>query len=188
MKRHLRLMAEGGYWEIVGFRLADSIVAVFGNILLIPTILPLFLIGLYMGKTGMFHDVSAHLDRWKKLCMHSLWIGLLFSVLTTALMHDLTPIPAYIAYGLGFGIRIFTGPILMLFYVSALVLVLRRETRQNIMKPFASVGRMALTNYLMQNAHFGLHFHGYGLGTLRQGPRAGAGLLLSSGYTCSKSS
>ncbi|QKY68568.1 DUF418 domain-containing protein [Lentibacillus sp. CBA3610] len=176
----LTVMADGGYWEIVGFRLADSIFAVFGNILLIPTILPLFLIGLYMGKTGMFHDIGAHISRWKKLCAHSLWIGILFSVLTTAMMHDLTPIPAYIAYGLGYGIRIFTGPILMLFYISALLLVLRKETRQSIMKPFASVGRMALTNYLMQTLILVFIFHGYGLGLYGQ-VTSGAGILISVG-------
>ncbi|QQK80683.1 DUF418 domain-containing protein [Salicibibacter cibi] len=176
----LTVMAEGGFWEIVGFRFSESIFTVFGNIFVVPTILPLFLIGLYMGKTGMFHDVGAHLGRWKKICIHSLWIGLLFSVLTTAMMHDLTPIPAYIAYGLGFGMRIFTGPILMLFYVSALVLLLRKETRQKIMKPFASVGRMALTNYLMQTLILVFIFHGYGLGLFGQ-VGSGAGLLISVG-------
>lgn len=176
----MTVMAEGGYWEIVGSRLGGSISVIFGNIFLMPTILPLFLIGLYMGKTGMFHDVGVHLGRWKRICIHSSWIGIGFSVLTTAVMHDLTPIPAYIAYGLGFGIRMFTGPILMLFYVSALVLLLRKETRQKIMKPFAAVGRMALTNYLMQTLILVFIFHGYGLGLYGQ-VSSGIGLLLSVG-------
>ncbi|MFA1822829.1 DUF418 domain-containing protein [Virgibacillus oceani] len=174
------MMAEGGYWEIVGFRFTDSMINIISNIFSIPTILPLFLLGLYMGKTGMFHHAEAHLGRWKRICLHSLWAGLLTSVATTMLMHNLTPIPSYIAYGVGFGLRTLTGPILMLFYLSAIILLTRKEIQKKIMKPFANVGRMALTNYLMQTLILVFIFHGYGLGLYGQFS-SGAGLLLSIG-------
>jgi uncharacterized protein len=174
------MMAQGGYWEIVSFRFTDSIINILSNIFSVPAILPLFLLGLYMGKTGMFHEAEAHLGRWKRICIHSLWAGMLSSVAATALMHNFTPIPSYLAYGIGFGLRTLTGPILMLFYVSVLVLLTRKKMQQAIMKPFANVGRMALTNYLMQTLFLVLIFHGYGLGLFGQFS-SGAGLLLSIG-------
>jgi len=174
------MMAEGGYWEIVGFRFTESITVIFSAIFTIFGILPLFLLGLYMAKTGMFHNIKANLGRWKKICIHSLWAGLLLSAVTTALIHNFTPIPSFFAYGIGIGIRMFTGPILMLFYVSAVVLLTRKETRQVIMKPFANVGRMALTNYLMQTLILVFIFHGYGLGLYGQ-LGSGVGMLLSIG-------
>ncbi|GAK08658.1 LOW QUALITY PROTEIN: putative inner membrane protein [Geomicrobium sp. JCM 19038] len=146
----------------------ESFLMIFNVFMVIPTILPLFLLGLYFGKTGMFHNVEEHVGKWKKICIHTAWSGILLSVLTTALIHDFFPIPPGVGYGLGTGIRMFTGPILMLFFVSAFVLLLRKESRQAMLKPIAAVGRMALTNYLMQTLIFVFIFHGYGLGLFNQ--------------------
>ncbi|EZH65147.1 hypothetical protein DH09_15990 [Bacillaceae bacterium JMAK1] len=162
------VMANGNYFEILLHRLPESFLMIFNVFMVIPTILPLFLLGLYFGKTGMFHNVEEHVGKWKKICIHTAWSGILFSVLTTALIHDFFPIPPGVGYGLGTGIRMFTGPILMLFFVSAFVLLLRKESRQAMLKPIAAVGRMALTNYLMQTLIFVFIFHGYGLGLFNQ--------------------
>ncbi|GAK14345.1 DUF418 domain-containing protein [Geomicrobium sp. JCM 19039] len=172
------VMANGSYLDILLHRLPESIITLLNVFVVIPSILPLFLIGLYMGKTGMFHNVRDHLHTWKKICIHSAWIGFLFSILTTALLHDFTAIPGGVAYGLAFSIRTFTGPILMLFYLSALVLLLTKESRQKMLQPIASVGRMALTNYLMQTLIFVIIFHGYGFGLFNQ-VGSFAGVILS---------
>lgn len=66
----------------------------------------------------------------------------------------------------------------MLFYLSALVLLLTKESRQRMLQPIASVGRMALTNYLMQTLIFVTIFHGYGFGLFNQ-VGSFAGVILS---------
>ena len=52
------------------------------------------------------------------------------------------------------------------FYLSAIVLLYQRPAWQKRVARLAPVGRMALTNYLMQTVFNLLIFYGYGLGLL----------------------
>ena len=70
------------------------------------------------------------------------------------------------------------APALSLFYVSALTLLSRRHVWQNRLRYLAPVGRMALTNYLMQSIICTLIFYGYGLGLFGQ-VGAAVGVLLT---------
>ncbi|MDT8440020.1 MAG: DUF418 domain-containing protein, partial [Wenzhouxiangellaceae bacterium] len=73
------------------------------------------------------------------------------------------------------------APALMLFYVSTIVLLWQRPAWQERLAPLAPVGRMALTNYLLQSVAGTLVFYGYGLGLInRIGPTTG--FLLSLGF------
>ena len=56
----------------------------------------------------------------------------------------------------------------MLFYVTAIILLTRREVWLERLRPLAAVGRMALTNYLMQSVILTLFFYSYGLGLYGQ--------------------
>lgn len=56
------------------------------------------------------------------------------------------------------------GPLQMLFYVSAFVLLLQKGTVARLFMPIASAGRMALTNYLLQTIVATTIFYGYGFG------------------------
>ena len=56
------------------------------------------------------------------------------------------------------------APALMIFYVSAVILLVQKEIWHERLAPLASVGRMALTNYLLQSVVCTLIFYGYGLG------------------------
>jgi len=53
---------------------------------------------------------------------------------------------------------------LALGYASGLLLALQLPTVARVAGPFAAVGQMALTNYLMQSVVLSLLFYGYGLG------------------------
>jgi len=62
------------------------------------------------------------------------------------------------------GARTIGGPALCLFYISAIVLLVRRRAWQQRLAPLVAVGRMALSNYLFQSVVCTLIFYGYGLG------------------------
>ncbi|QQK79513.1 DUF418 domain-containing protein [Salicibibacter cibi] len=172
-------MMEGTYMEILQYRFVNEVVPVLFNVFLtVPGILPLFLIGLYMGKTRMFHDVAANLNRWKKICIHSCWSGLASVAIVVGLKYGLGPLPASISYGISEGLHFLAGPILMLFYVSALVLLLHSGGRLKLFMPIAAVGRMALTNYLLQTLIGVSIFYGFGLGLFGQ-VSIGGGFLLA---------
>ena len=57
------------------------------------------------------------------------------------------------------------APVLLaLGYGAALVVLAAHPLTRRFLSPFAPVGRMAFTNYLMQSIIFGFIFFGYGLG------------------------
>ena len=65
------------------------------------------------------------------------------------------------------------------FYASAIVLLAQRETWKRRLAPLAAVGRMALTNYLLQTLICTSIFLGYGLGFYGTvGPAAGLVLTI----------
>ncbi|WP_042403842.1 DUF418 domain-containing protein [Geomicrobium sp. JCM 19037] len=105
---------------------------------------------------------------------------LLGTIVVTALIHNFTPLPSAVGFGLAQGLRTLTGPILMLFYVSSLVLLTQKETWQRMLKPFANAGRMALTNYLMQSIVLVFVFYGFGFGLYGQ-VGEGVGFLIGVG-------
>ncbi|TFD93670.1 DUF418 domain-containing protein [Jeotgalibacillus sp. R-1-5s-1] len=163
------VMAEGSFGEILAFRLTNEVLPILLQVLLVvPTILPLFLIGLYLGKTGMFTDIERNLQRWKKV----MWIGLAIGVplvgLSVAVAYNVFGWAPYVTLPIAEGLNAIGGPFLMLFYVSVIVLLTRKASVEKMLMPFASVGRMALTNYLMQSVIAVIIFNGYGFGLFGQ--------------------
>jgi len=73
---------------------------------------------------------------------------------------------------------IFGGTFLGLFYVSSLALLLNKGMLAFCKKQIAPVGRMALTNYLLQSIVLTTIFYGYGFGLFEK-ITVWQGLLLS---------
>ena len=60
------------------------------------------------------------------------------------------------------------GPLLAMAYGSGIALLWQRAGWQRVLRPLAAMGRMALTNYLLQSVIATLLFYGYGLGLARR--------------------
>ncbi len=58
----------------------------------------------------------------------------------------------------------FGGPLLALFYVTAMVLLLERKSVLRLLKPLSYAGRMSISNYLLQSILCTALFYAYGLG------------------------
>jgi uncharacterized protein len=57
----------------------------------------------------------------------------------------------------------FAAPAMSLFYASTIVLLAQGDAWRRRLAPLAAVGRMALSNYLLQSLFCTLIFYGYGL-------------------------
>ncbi|SDC13563.1 DUF418 domain-containing protein [Shouchella lonarensis] len=160
------VMSSGNYVEILQYRFwNESLRKVFFEPLVtIPTILPLFLIGLYMGKTRMFQDVKKNMRRWRMLLLISASVGLPLIALQGMLMYDVFSLNVALTFGVVAALQQISGVALMLVYVSLFVLLLQKDWLQKLFMPLAVTGRMALTNYLMQSLVCTTIFYGYGLG------------------------
>jgi uncharacterized protein len=173
-----RVYAQGSYGEILALRLQELSMVCSYSIFMAPSVVIMFLLGLYAGKRGIFHNPSEHLPFIRKVALWGLIIGLPLNVLMAlnyeALRStDFSPsiiIPT-IAMMIG-------APLLCFAYIGGLTLLLQREIWRRRLAPLAAAGRMALTNYLVQSIICTTIFYSYGLGLYGQiGPAVG--LLLS---------
>ncbi|MGB3714522.1 MAG: M28 family peptidase [Candidatus Promineifilaceae bacterium] len=140
----------------------------------IGNVFAMFLLGFYAGKRGYFHNISKHLPTFRRTMWTGLVVGLLLSGISVllAIRPDLLS-PEWRQF-VRISTRTVGAPALMLFYVSAITLLSQREAWHSRLAPLAPVGRMALTNYLVQSLVLTLIFYGYGLGLYGEiGPTAG---------------
>jgi uncharacterized protein len=134
-----------------------------------------FLIGLYVGRRRLLHDAQAHLPLFRRLLWWGLAVGVAGNSAFTALsvLEDRGVVDMTSGWSAaGQAVAAVGIPAMSCFYVCSIVLLYQRERWQRRLLWLAPVGRMALTNYLMQTLFHLLIFYGYaGLGLIgRIGP------------------
>ena len=174
--------ANGSFGEIVSMRAREfweKITSWTSYISWLTYTFPLFLLGLYAGRRRIFHDVSNNRKFIKKI----MWWGLLFGFaawVVKSLWGEWFREHSFLFWFQAFWKLIYWlgGPALGLGYLAGLTLLLQRQVWKKKLAPLASVGQMALTNYLLQSVVYVLLFFGYGLGWYGKFGAFG-GLLLS---------
>ncbi len=142
-------------------------------------VLAMFLLGLYFGKRRLLHDAASHLPLWRKVFGWGTVIGLVGNALYVTLARTgsvLEPTWGTLVGLVGFLVG---APALSLAYAAGLVLLMQRPSWLKRLRPLAPVGRMALSNYLLQTLIATTLVYGYGLGLYgRLGPAVGVALTL----------
>ena len=125
-------------------------------------VLAIFLLGLYAGRRRILHDASAHLPFIRRVQQWGLLIGVAGNA-AFALGGAFDPAPTSVMQNVGRMCLVVDAPAMMLFYAATIVLLVQRETWRRRLAPLAAVGRMALSNYLLQSLICTTIFYGYGL-------------------------
>ncbi|HEX8129638.1 MAG TPA: DUF418 domain-containing protein, partial [Pyrinomonadaceae bacterium] len=169
-ERRLAIFADGSYFDVIRehlrFNLSDYITS---GVMLALAFYALgrFLIGYYVGRKRLLHESHLYLPLFRRLLVWGLILGVIGNAIfvwasvaldnKTANEASLWAVAA--AWIVGIGI-----PAMSLFYVSAIVLLFQRPAWQRRLLWLAPVGRMALTNYLVQTLFHLFIFYGYGIG------------------------
>jgi len=122
----------------------------------------MFLLGAYAGIKGFFDNLNAHESRIRHIQIGALIIGLPIAVASTLYHGQPADSLAYTVMEM-MGSYL-AGPTLGLFYLTSILLLLRKESWYAWLKPFAAVGRMAATNYIMQSVICVFICYSFGLG------------------------
>lgn len=160
----------GGYLEITGAR-AEEYLAMLGNLAFFAAqILFMFLVGTLLGRAGVFERVDLHQRLLRSLLIIGIVIGLPLSA-WFANLHAGAGYSDFLAvdFAKGFLVNIVAGPLMALAFAAAIALALRAATGKAL-EVLAPVGRLALSNYLLQSVFCTLLFYGYGFGLMREQP------------------
>lgn len=167
---------QSSYPQVIGGFNLNYLVGRYAGLILqmrLPKILAMFLLGLYAYRRGFFQNLSNHQSFIRRVLVYGLILGLAGNVafvLSAGSEADIPPSPSGI---LGVISYAFGVPALALFYVALVATLWRRAAWRRVLALLAPVGRMALTNYLLQSVICVLIFYGFGLGQFgRVGARA----------------
>ena len=127
----------------------------------IPTVLAMFLIGLYLGRSNFIRNLPDKVDLLKRIRFWGLSTGftLMFVIVVgTKSFPTVTALVGIIED------QYLAGPVLCLGYAAAFTLAFLKQPHLLVFKFFARVGQMALTNYLSQSLVLTFLSYGWGLG------------------------
>ncbi|GAS81889.1 DUF418 domain-containing protein [Paenibacillus amylolyticus] len=137
--------------------------------------IPMFLLGMHAARIGTFNDPQAMRNMYLRRVSFLIPVGLMLKAYGVLA-------PQFGAEGWpGIGIReTLGGTLLALGYIYAFALLYAGSHRSSLMGRFEAVGRLSLTNYLMQSVICTTIFYGYGLGLFgRAGVFIGAIIALA---------
>jgi uncharacterized protein len=112
---------------------------------------PMILLGFYMGREGNFEKISSNRERLLQIVFFSFTIGLISYIIREVL------IPSWKGSSLVFMQKVCLRFLwwtsawgIAAFYTTMLLLLLHKKSWQNKLLPISFIGKMALTNYILQ--------------------------------------
>ncbi|WP_088102728.1 DUF418 domain-containing protein [Halalkalibacter urbisdiaboli] len=154
------VLATGAYTDVISFRLhADPLgMGWIGDIIIfVPSmisVLGMFLLGAYVARKKWLIEPTKHLPMFKRIWWITLCVG--FPSKLAYVINDTDQMEMLHS--------MIGGPMIAMFYATSIVLIATTEKGKKWLKPLTYVGRLSLTNYLLQSIVFTSLFYGYGLG------------------------
>ena len=169
VERATIIYSTGSFNEIVSVRIEEYLTLLSGSLFFFcPVILAMFLIGFLVARRGIIKDYMNNLLLFRKLFWWGLAVGVVTNILYTVSFRYAVPSVPDGWSLLSASMHTFGGVSLGLCYVSGIVILFINGKARLLADYFAPIGRMALTNYLLQSIICAFLFHSYGLGLYGQ--------------------
>jgi uncharacterized protein len=175
-----RVYATGSFIEVTRQRASDMLLMYATWPFTAFNVLAMMVLGVYAGKQHYAVGVAERLPFLRRVWWWSLLIGVagnLAYVVSGELSSRMISSPPMLLSLAG---QTIGAPALSVFYMTSLALLMQRPAWRARLAPLANVGRMAISNYLLQTVICTTLFYGYGFGLYgRMGVAAGVLLTLA---------
>jgi uncharacterized protein len=136
-----------------------------GTIGFYSQILVTMMLGLMLGRSRFFQNSAQHLPIVKRVQWWALGCGLaagaVYGTWQATTTDYITPTPWRMIAGVSYSL---CRVLIMVFYVATIVRCVHNESWRRRLQPMATVGRMPLSNYLLQTLIATTLFYGWGFG------------------------
>lgn len=160
-------VSTSGFWQIVTDYNKNYVVGRYIGLVAgmrFPKILAMFLLGVYAHRKRIFQDLSNNQVLLRKVLIWGFAVGVVGNLVFAILAGNESPVPPSLAAVVGVIGYAFGVPALALFIIALVATLWQKDVWQTLLKLIAPVGRMALTNYLLQTVICVTIFYGYGFG------------------------
>lgn len=154
----------GSFTDMVSMRFAEYGTLLPGILFFYPVVLSMFLVGMWAARTRIIEEYDRHLPFFRKTLWWGLTIGLTGNTLLVVAYRNANMASQDAWATLYATMHTIGGIALGGFYVSSFILFYAKGKANGAVKFLAPVGRMALTNYLMQSLITSILFLGCGFG------------------------
>jgi uncharacterized protein len=165
VERATVVYSTGSFREIVEVRIEEYFTILSGSLLFFcPVILAMFLVGFLVSRRGIISNYMDHIHLFRRIFWWGLATGILTNILyTVSYRNAIMNVPDVWSL-IATSMHILGGISLGLCYISGIIILFINGRAGLMAKYFAPIGRMALTNYLLQSIICAVLFHSYGFG------------------------
>jgi len=164
IRTETRVLSKGRFLEVLKFRASSFVKHAPEEGGFATIVVGMFLLGAWFVRSGVMMHPREHLPLFRKLASVALPLGVALGLLGSAIATSHVPGAERDGFQMATGLLMIGNLPACLGYVSVLVLMLHSDSVFSKVQLLAPVGRMALTNYLMQSAIMAVYFLGHGLG------------------------